>query len=213
MSDATDRFDPDPFDPGAFDEARLGGHTIDELEEYLDRGRSPADPSIDASPECQLALAALERLRGVSHSLIETEAEAQEEPSENWMRALFGTIAREVRAGRDIPLAHPDPAVDLSISEGSVRSLIRAAGDSVPGALLGRCALDGDVTEPGHPIRVAVSVTALAPVSLRELAERVRSSVRAALERHTELAVTAIDVRIDDVHAEMLPMRRNGGSE
>ena len=61
----TPRTDPPdgPARPDA-DPADLDGHTIDELGEYLDRGRIPFDPSIEASPGCQLALQSMERLHG-----------------------------------------------------------------------------------------------------------------------------------------------------
>jgi len=48
--------------------AHLAGHTIEDLSDYLDRGRTPADPTIDDSPECQIALRSLQRLRTVQRS-------------------------------------------------------------------------------------------------------------------------------------------------
>lgn len=185
--------------PDVFDERNLNGHTIEDLSEYLDRGRTPRDESIESSAECRLALAALERLQGASRSLLERDAERAPALGESWFAAIFANVAREVRAGRDIPLAHPDPRTDLSLTEGAVRALIRSVGDAVPGALIGRCRLDGDVTVPGEPITVSVSVSALGKTQLPALADRVRAAISDALSRHTELTVAAIDVTIDDV--------------
>ena len=185
--------------PDVFDERNLNGHTVDELSEYLDRGRTPRDESIESSAECRLALAALERLHSASRSLLERDAERAPALSDSWFAAIFANVAREVRAGRDIPLHHPDPQTDLSLTEGSVRALIRAVGDAVPDALIGRCRLDGDVTVAGEPITVAVSVSALGKTHLPSLAESVRTAIADALARHTELTIAGIDVTVDDV--------------
>lgn len=192
-----------PTDPMPFDEEQLNGHTIEELSDYLDRGRAPADPSIDESPECQLALGALERLRSVSNSLIETEATAMRPPADDWVRGILSNITREVRAGRSIPLDAPSPSIVITQTEGAVRALIRAAGDSVPGALLGRCSLIGDVTVAGEPITIALAVTAIGPIRLPDLARRVREAVSSELTRHTELVVAGIDVTIQDIQLDL----------
>lgn len=192
----------DPTDPFEFDEERLGGHTLDELSEYLESGRTPPDRSIDDSPECQLALASLARLRAASKTLIENDAASAPKPSDSWVSSIMANISREVRAGRDIPIANANPAVTLIVTEGSVRSLIRAAGDLVPGVLIGRCRLEGDVSLPGTPIIVAVAVTALGTRRLPELGQRVREAIHTMLRKHTELVIAAIDVTIEDVQLD-----------
>lgn len=40
-----------------------------------------------------------------------------------------------------------------------MRGLVRSAGDAIPGVLIGRCRLDGDVTVPGSPIRIEAEVS------------------------------------------------------
>lgn len=47
----------------------LDGHSIEELSDYLDSGRTPRNRSIEASPGCQSALQAMERLRDLAGQL------------------------------------------------------------------------------------------------------------------------------------------------
>ncbi len=188
--------------PTSWEPEDLDGHTIEELSAYLDSGRSPADPSIDSSPGCQLALASLQRLRRLAGSLLETQATSEPEPEESWVAGIVRNISREARAGRTIPIAHPDAAADLGITEGSVRGLIRAAGDTIDGLIIGRCRLEGDVTTPGTPITVTVDATVGWGASIPETTARLRAAIADSLARHTDLDVAAIDITVTDVHTE-----------
>ncbi|UCR88121.1 Asp23/Gls24 family envelope stress response protein [Mycetocola spongiae] len=181
--------------------ASTPGKTIEELSEYLDAGCTPADPRIDNDPEAQKVLAALTRLRRLSRDLLESDARDSSAPDPSWFSGIMNNIAREARAGRSIPLSAPVEDLDLSVTEGAVRSLVREAGDAVPGALIGSCRLEGDVSSPGAPIVVNVTVSARAHTPLPELAERVREAVSSALTTHTELALAAVHVTVTDVHA------------
>jgi len=183
---------PDPDD--------LDGHTIEELSDYLDAGRHPADASIDASPGCQIALTALSRLRSLSGAILETEASTEPEPGESWISAIVQNIGREARAGRSIPVSHPSSTASLALTEGSVRGLIRATGEEAGGLVVGRCRLDGDVTTPGAPVAIHVDVSAYGDESIPAAASRLRAAIDAALRRHTELVVTAIDITVHDIH-------------
>ncbi|MBC7725603.1 MAG: Asp23/Gls24 family envelope stress response protein [Burkholderiaceae bacterium] len=187
------------------DETGLDGHTLDELSDYLDRGRVPADPAIEASPGCQIALRALERVRTVSASLL--AGEARDTADDGWVATIIGSISLDARAGRDIPVTHSDPSARLSLTEGAVRGLIRAAGDSVGGVLIGRCRLDGDVTIPGEPITVHVDASVFYGERIPDAAQRVRQAIYRDLGRHTELVVEAVDVTVHDVQAPGTPGR------
>jgi uncharacterized alkaline shock family protein YloU len=178
----------------------LDGHTIEELSDYLEAGRTPRDPAIENSPGCLIALDALGRLRSATWALLEAEAAEDRQRDETWIRNVMDNISREARAGRDIPIASVDPEVRLSITEGSVRGLIRAAGDGVGGAIIGRVRLDGDVTVPGEPIAIDVTASGVFGRNLLELAQEIRAVVGDALREHTELVVASIDVTIQDVH-------------
>jgi len=205
MTDPTDGVDGAPLDDGLeleldLENTDLDGHSIEELSDYLDAGRLPRDDSIESSPGCLIALASLERLRNAAWALLEAEADADPERDSAWIGRLMGTISREARAGRDIPISSGDASVALSVTEGSVRGLIRAAGDDVGGVLIASCSLDGDVTRPGEPITVNIAASVAWGLSLPMLAQELRASILAALARHTELVVEGVNVTIRDIH-------------
>ena len=177
----------------------LDGHTLDELTDYLEAGRRPADRSIDESPGCQLALDALERLHGLGAELLAAEAAAEPAVDESWVDRVLSGIAMDARAGRRIPFASPDPSADLGITEGAVRGLIRSAESAVPGLLIGRCRLDGDVTVADAPIRVTIDASALHGQPIPMVAEQLRAEVDRGLRAHTELNIVAIDIAIRDI--------------
>ncbi|WP_157887522.1 Asp23/Gls24 family envelope stress response protein [Frondihabitans sp. PAMC 28766] len=178
----------------------LDGFTLDDLADYLDSGRIPVNPAIESSPGCQMALSALDRLQHVTWSMLEAEAKESPERDNIWIAGLLDNIRQEIRSGRDIPLTSPDPTVRMMLSEGSVRGLVRAACDQVDGVLIGRCVLTGDVTIPGEPIDVDVTASVGWGENLHQLARELRSLIRTALARHTELNVKAVNVTIQDIH-------------
>ena len=184
----TDHHEDDQLRRLGLEPADLDGHTIEELSDYLDSGRTPRNPAIEESPGCQLALDALERLRGLGSALMDED-----------VSSAPAADAMDAQAGRRIPFASDDPDVELAITEGAVRGLVRAAEEAVPGVLVGRCRLEGDVTEPGAPVRVASDASVRLGDPLRRVADRLRAEVEARLRRHTELQVVAIDVAITDV--------------
>lgn len=185
--------------PLGLDPRDLDGHTIEELTDYLDAGRAPADPSIDDSPGCALALDALERLRALTPVLMARDEAAEPEPEPGWIQSILSGIAMDARSGRRIPLADPDEGSDLAITEGAVRGLIRAAENVFPGILIGRCRLDGDVTVRGAEVGVEIDVSVPFGEPIVQLANRLRSEIAVRLARHTRFAVTGIDITVHDI--------------
>jgi len=184
----------------ALEPGDLSGHTIDELSDYLDAGRLPANPSIDQSASCQLALDALARLREVARTLLDVDVRNAPAADDNWVHRILDNIGLEARAGRDIPLRHPAPSAELVLTEGAVRGIIRTAGDSIDGILIGRCRFSGDVSVPGEPISVSVEASAVWGKPIMAAADRVRQAIHRELQTHTELNVTDIDVTVHDIH-------------
>lgn len=174
--------------------------SIDELSDYLDRGRLPYDPVIEESPELRRTLRALERVRALSGALIDDDAEHLPAPEESWFGSILTQVRRESRAGRDIPLASIEPDVSLTITEGAVRGLVREAGDSVPGVLVGRCRLVGDVAEAGADVVIEVTISVFWGVPIADAAQQVRERIHSRLLTQTELQVSTIDVRVEDVY-------------
>jgi len=175
------------------------GYTLDDLSAYLDRGRLPAIAAIDTNAECRAVLDSMERVGALSRELLASDVRENPSVDENWLGSLLTSISRELRAGRDIPLSSTDPTTSLSITEGAVRELVRSAGDSVDGVLVGSCTLIGtpDGTEP---IQVSLTISVVLARPLQELADEVRKRVYSELLKHTELDIEAVNVTIGDVH-------------
>lgn len=186
--------------------ANIDGHTIEELSAYLDAERTPTNFSIESSPGCQIALTALGRLRELTERDLETQAAAEPAPPDSWVQSIMDRIALEARAGRDIPISHPSKSAHLTLSEGAVRGLIRAAGDSIPEVIVGRCVLDGDVTVPGQPVTIMVDISVAWGENLPQAADHARSAIHRALLKHTELTISAIHITVQDVR--FAPIRR-----
>lgn len=177
----------------------LDGHTIEKLSDYLDAGRTPVDASIEGSPGCRIALDALTRLRELTPELLAADTSAEPEPDDTWVQSILAGIILDARAGRRIPLPAPALEADLGITEGAVRGVIRAAEHTVPGVVIGKCRLDGDVTVPGEPVRVRVDVSVPYGEPIPDLAERLRTEISARVMTHTTLNVTSIDITVHDI--------------
>jgi hypothetical protein len=193
---------PGALPPGALPEDDLDGHTMDELAEYLDRGRTPRDPDIESSAACRLALSNMQRLRELSVDAMQRRADTDPDPDREtrWIDGLLATIRAETTSGRDVPVSHPDPRLRLTLTEAAVRNLVRRAGDTTGGIVMGRCTLTGDVSTPGTPITVDLTAAIAYGQSADETADRLRQRVADVLARHTELVVEQIDVTFDDVY-------------
>jgi len=172
----------------------IGGttYTLDDLSDYLDSGRLPVNAEIEADAECQAVLASLERVGSLSRELVARDADENPTLDESWFGSLFATIALEVKAGKDIPLSSSDPHTSLSITEGAIRELVRAAGDSVDGVLVGSVRLSESVVD--------ISISVLLGIPVTGAAEAVRQAVYSDLFKHTELAIDSVNVTVDDVH-------------
>ncbi|WP_043709816.1 Asp23/Gls24 family envelope stress response protein [Leifsonia aquatica] len=195
-------------DPLLPEDEMIDGHTLDELSDYLARGRTPADASIDGSAECRAALEALERLSRTTRTMLEADA-ASRPTDDGWVGRILDGIRLDVQAGRRIPVAHPDPAADLALTEGAVRALIRSVGDAIYGLIVVRTRIVGDVETLGAPIQLHVEISVRYGEPFGEVAARMRSAVVEELSRHVELTVGAVDVTVTDVWD---PDRDGGGA-
>ncbi|MCS5720649.1 hypothetical protein N1028_03855 [Herbiconiux sp. CPCC 203407] len=178
----------------------LDGHTLEELSDYLESGRTPRDPGIENSAACRLALEGLARLRALSLDALQREADRDPTRDDGWIAGLLDIIKDEIRPGRDIPISDPDAMTSLSVTEAAVRGLVRAAADALPSVIIGRTEIEGDVSTPGAPVRVRITAAAEYGHALPPLVEELRRVVAEALAEHTELVIDQIDVTIDDVY-------------
>jgi hypothetical protein len=178
---------------------RHGAFTLDELADYLDSGRDPVRPEIEADPDASTALRRLERLREASADLLDADVRAAGAADEDWIARVLAIIRTTAHAGRDIPVPDDDPTSHLVVTEGAVRGLVRALGDGMPGVLVRRTRFTGDVTTAGAAIDVEVVIALAADAPLRERADALRETVAAALREHAPFTVASLTVRVADV--------------
>jgi uncharacterized alkaline shock family protein YloU len=188
---------PEPVSPSPLD-IHLDGHSVESLSDYLDRGRQPRDAAIESSPAAQHALAALSRLRAVAPRVIVADAEKFAPKNENWISRILDQIGVQAHAGRDIPIPHEVTGAILSISEGAVRALVREVGDNTEGLLVERSRLDGDVETLGSPVEVHVVVSTFEGYDTAAAVSDFQRRVVETLEKHTDLVVSNVTVRVHD---------------
>lgn len=184
----------DPADLLRLEPEDLDGHTLDELSDYLDRGRSPADPSIDDSPACQIALSALQRLRAVAGAFLEEDDRAAG-TDEDWIGRVLAVLPIEARAGRDFPLPVAEPDTDASVTEGALRGLVRSIGDAVPGLLVGSVRF-GDPDPETQRVDLSVQIGLRYGVPLQEAEAAFREALRSGLAPHAPFRLGRIDIRV-----------------
>jgi uncharacterized alkaline shock family protein YloU len=177
---------------------------IAHLSDYLDRGENPPEEFLNTAPENRLAYDALTRFRSMAQEILAEDVTAEPPVDDGWVTRILKNIHREVRSGRSIPVSHPSPQAELSLTEGAIRGLIRAAGDGVAGTFIGSCTLDGDVTTPGSPVTVNVEASVFWGERMPQTAQHLREAITTSLLHHTELNIQAVNVTITDVH-----LRRN----
>lgn len=175
----------------------VGGtaYSLEDLSAYLDRGRTPPIEEIETNAECRAVLDSMQRLAGLSRELVDQESPRLDDA---WYDGVMREVMREFRAGRDIPLYRADD--DLVVTEGALHELIRAAGDDVPGVLVGRIRLRE--RDDSGVFDVAVTVSVGFGTRLGDTAERVRTTISAAVQRQGELRTGDIDVTVVDVHVD-----------
>jgi len=132
------------------------------------------------------------------------QLESQASPSVMPKRHLMAAILAEARHGAQVEM----PATDLgpySMSEFSLRALIRRIVDSVPGARSLRSSFEHAPSSEEHrglgvPEVVSCRISAHGAVeSLPQLAQQVREAVREACDKNLGVSPT-VNVHIEDIH-------------
>jgi hypothetical protein len=175
----------------------LDGHTLDELVDYLDRGRTPLDPGIEASPACRIALAGLERLRLMAGGLLEEDAAVEQKHPDCWMTAVLDRISVEARPGRRFPVPGLPTGTEATVTEGALRGLVRAVGDSVPGLLTGRVRVEPQ--DSGDRMDLDIEVSMFYGFPIEDTVAEFRRRVVEILPRQAPFTVGRLDVRVKDV--------------
>ena len=132
------------------------------------------------------------------------QLESQANVSVMPQRHLMDAIIAETRHGAQVEM----PATDLgpySMSEFSLRALIRRTVDCVPGARALRSSFEHAPSGENHrglgvPETISCRISAHISVgSLPQLAQRVRDAVRAACQENLGVSPT-VNVHIEDLH-------------
>lgn len=176
------------------------GKTVQELADYLETGRTPPDPHIESCPECLNALEALERAGRLARDLVDSDASRLPAPPESWFERIFATIHEELRAGRSFPISHPDPRVQITVTEGAVRALLRDSGDAIDGVFISRTEIIGDAETLGAPVEIKLTASLRFGIAISTLTRALRDSAYAALAAHTDLHVTAVNITVEDIY-------------
>lgn len=139
-----------------------------------------------------------------------TALEARGEPSVQMSPRALATIKESVRAevrhGAQVEMP-PTDAGPFTTSELALRTLVRAAVDSVPGARALRTAFDyspehGPGAGRGTPVRLRCRISAsIDSPDLRALADEVRTRVSTRCADELGLEDIAVDIHIEDLHA------------
>lgn len=161
--------------PGASDES-------DATREYLDFMRSLQREWDEAEARGDDSVQVSSRVRGVLSEVVHADA----------------------RHGARVQMP-PTEAGPYSLSELALRTLIRGAVDSVPGAMSLRTSVEyADNPEwgaRGLPERVRCRVSlSIARRDLRAVADEVRASVVSECVRELDLGGLTVDVHIEDLH-------------
>lgn len=188
----------------------LDGHTVEELYDYLDAGKTPVNQSIEDSPGCLMAMDSIQRLGVLTSQMFKSDTDSEPAADESWVQRILGSVAREVRSGREIPLLVPEVDDELTITEGALRAAVRAAEQDAPGLLVLRCRFDGDVTEPDEPILVRVQIAVAYGVPIPDAANTLRAGIVEQLTRHSTLVINGIDISVEDVY---LPAPKQGNED
>lgn len=180
----------DPADVLRLEPDELDGHTIDELTDYLEAGCEPPDPSIDDSPACRIALAALQRLRDLAGEYL-AGGPPEPEVGRDWISAVLAAIPIDARAGRRFPIPVDDLHVAAHVTEGAIRGLVRFVGDEVPGLLVGAVRVGSD-----DPVSLSIDVALVHGTVLPRAVDLLRSALRLVLPDHVPFTLGQIDIAV-----------------
>lgn len=191
----------------ALEPGDLDGHTLDDLEDYLEHDRQPADASIDNSPSCQIALSALQRLHDIAGDYLDRN-EAPTGTDEDWISTVLATLPLDTRAGRHFPYPTTYPNLTAHVTEAAIRGLIRATGDAVPGLLIGKVEIGTQEQDPGA-VDLQIEAALLWGTPLQDADMLLRAQLQKVLPLHAPFVVQTIDIRIVDLIAPDTLDRRN----
>lgn len=175
-------------------------HSLEELNEYLRTGQPRLEPHLRNCLRCRSSLQGLRRLEDLTEYLVQNDMRRVEAEGTLWLDRIVAQLRLEPRVAatpppRSLPTQGPVPPAD-----GFLLALIRSTGDSLAGATIGRCQVQGDRETPSAGVRVQVNLSARWGHSLPDLVRTLRQRLFDSLTRHTTLDVEGIDITVTDVY-------------
>ena len=138
---------------------------------------------------------------------LEARADTSVLPSGSVMQTVMEAVRADARHGAQVQ-APPTDLGPYTLSELSLRSLVRAAVDTVPGVRALRSSFEHAPATDGHrgpglPVTIRCRISAHASPGdlpdLSALAQQVRQAVRRACQDHLAIS-PAVDVHVEDLH-------------
>ena len=124
--------------------------------------------------------------------LVEGRSESRAAPAH-----VIARISLEARPGRRFPVPGLPPGTEATVTEGALRGLVRAIGDSVPGLLTGRVRIEPQ--EPGDRMDLDIEVSMFYGFPIEGTVAEFRRRVVEILPRQAPFTVGRLDVRVKDV--------------
>jgi|GEM_PF-2968132 len=184
------------------------GRQLDDIWDNLGR---PPDEHEAGCPDCLAARASLGGLAALVEDVRSTEAEIPElQPTERVHRTVLAVARAEVRRGRTILMPHGEGSTEpeaeaesdeLTVSEQAIAEIVRRAADPAPEFRIRRVRVtsaESAEAPPGIGLRITASVHHRHAIP--EAAGRLRRAIATAVTEQTGLAVTAVDIVVEDVH-------------
>lgn len=160
----------------------------------------PDEADAESAPEYEELL----RTAHAAWDALDESGDRSAQVSPSVLAAIKRAVRAEVRHGAQIEVP-PTPRGPYTVSELSLRTLLREAVDAVPGARGLRTRVEhadpaGDGGR-GLPVAVVCRISAAQDTpDLPALAERVRDEIAATLSVELGLDVPRIDIHIEDLH-------------
>ena len=183
-----------------------------DLDDVWTRIGAPPDAHELTCPYCQDARAGLAELAAATKGIDAADRTNPVLQLPTGTMTDIMTLARtEARRGRILPLRPPPRGPDgsptdtpgLNISELAVATIVRQASDLVDGVQTRRCRLEpaeqGDAAEISS-ILVDLSISVTKDAAIPALTKRLREAIMAAVTARIGVAVSRLDVLVEDVH-------------
>lgn len=136
---------------------------------------------------------------------MEHEARELEPVTDSWIDQLLSGIEAEIVAGRTYPLPHPDPRVQIFVTENALLSHLRTVSDQLDDVILGKCDIDGDFSKPNAPVIVNSTASVASGANIHSATEQLRRIIASTVQKHTGHSEVIVNITVTDIHVLRAP--------